>query len=168
MSNKLSAQTIKRSPIDYILLISVCLLVVIGFAIVYSALSTSNLAQNAFRTQLIALPIAAGAFIFGWLFNYQIYSEQYKKLYAFTLALLIAVLIFGITQRGSHSWFRFGIISFQPSEICRILMMLISAAFLSNNYQNIKEFKTLFWLSILLIPIFILIMLQPDFSSIVV
>ncbi|MBQ4493463.1 MAG: FtsW/RodA/SpoVE family cell cycle protein, partial [Elusimicrobiaceae bacterium] len=84
------------------------------------------------------------------------------------IALLIGVLVFGVTQRGSHSWFRFGIFSFQPSEICRIATILISAAFLERNKQTIKEFKTLFWLGIILLPIFALIMLQPDFSSIVV
>ena len=102
----------KRSSIDLVLMISVALLALIGFAIVFSALSTSPLGQNAFRTQLIALPIAVGAFVFGWLFNYQIYSEQYKNLYIFIMALLIGVLVFGITQRGSHFWFSFGIISF--------------------------------------------------------
>jgi Bacterial cell division membrane protein len=158
----------KRSSIDLVLMISVALLALIGFAIVFSALSTSPLGQNAFRTQLIALPIAVGAFVFGWLFNYQIYSEQYKNLYIFIMALLIGVLVFGITQRGSHSWFRFGIISFQPSEICRIATILISAAFLQRHKQEIKEFKILVLLGIILLPIFALIMMQPDFSSVVV
>ena len=168
MFSKDNNQSMKRSSLDFVLLISVSLLALIGFAIVYSALSTSQLGQNVFRTHLIALPLAAGAFIFGWLFNYQIYSEQYKTLYAFIIALLIGVLIFGVTQRGSHSWFRFGIISFQPSEICRIATILISAAFLQRQRQRIKEFKVLLWLSIILLPIFGLIMMQPDFSSVVV
>ncbi len=161
-------RSIKRGPIDFVILISVALLALIGFAIVYSALSTSPLGESVFRTHIIALPIAAGAFIFGWLFNYQIYDEQYKKLYMFIIALLIGVLVFGVTQRGSHSWFRFGLFSFQPSEICRIATILISASFLERNKRNIKEFKTIFLLGLILMPIFGLIMLQPDFSSIVV
>ena len=84
------------------------------------------------------------------------------------MVLLIGVLILGVTQRGSHSWFRFGIISFQPSEICRIATILISAAFLQRHQQDIKEFKVLVWLGLILLPIFGLIMMQPDFSSIVV
>lgn len=168
MFSKNNNQSMKRSSIDFVVLISVSLLALIGFAIVYSALSTSPLGQSALRTQLIALPVAAGAFLFGWLFNYQIYSEQYKNLYIFILALLVGVLIFGVTQRGSHSWFRFGLISFQPSEICRIATILISAAFLQRHRQTIKEFKVLFSLAMILLPIFALIMMQPDFSSIVV
>lgn len=168
MFGKDNNQSIKRSSIDFVLMISMALLALIGFAIVYSALSTSPLGQNVFRTQLIALPVAVGAFIFGWLFNYQIYSEQYKNLYIFIMALLIGVLVFGVTQRGSHSWFRLGIISFQPSEICRIATILITAAFLQRQKQNIKEFKILVWLGLILLPIFGLIMMQPDFSSVVV
>ena len=168
MFSKDNNQSMKRSSLDIVILVSVVLLALIGFAIVYSALSTSPLGQSVFRTHLIALPLAAGAFVFGWLFNYQIYSEQYKNLYIFIIALLVGVLVFGVTQRGSHSWFRFGLISFQPSEICRIATILISAAFLERNKKNITEFKTLFWLGVILMPIFGLIMLQPDFSSIVV
>ena len=168
MFSKDNNQSMKRSSLDIVILVSVVLLALIGFAIVYSALSTSPLGQSVFRTHLIALPLAAGAFVFGWLFNYQIYSEQYKNLYIFIIALLVGVLVFGVTQRGSHSWFRFGLISFQPSEICRIATILISAAFLERNKKHITEFKTLFWLGVILMPIFGLIMLQPDFSSIVV
>lgn len=168
MFNKNNNQSMTRSSMDFVLLASIVLLVLTGFAIIFSALSTSPLGQSTFRTHLIALPVAVGAFIFGWLFNYQIYSEQYKNLYIFTLALLIGVLVFGVTQRGSHSWFRFAGISFQPAEICRITAILISAAFLQRHKQNIKEFKVLFGLGLILMPIFGLIMLQPDFSSIVI
>lgn len=168
MFGKDNNQSMKRISIDFVLMISMALLALIGFAIVYSALSTSPLGQSVFRTQLIALPVAVGAFIFGCLFNYQIYSEQYKNLYIFIMALLIGVLVFGVTQRGSHSWFRLGIISFQPSEICRIATILITAAFLQRQRQNIKEFKVLVWLGLILMPIFGLIMMQPDFSSVVV
>ncbi|MBQ4493142.1 MAG: hypothetical protein II972_00855, partial [Elusimicrobiaceae bacterium] len=89
MFSKDNNQSMKRSSIDFVILASVILLAMIGFAIVFSALSTSPLGQSVFRTHLIALPIAAGAFVFGWLFNYQIYAEQYKKLYLFIIALLI-------------------------------------------------------------------------------
>ncbi len=163
-----SEQSIKRRKIDYIILAAVSLLSALGFFIVLSAVSGLSYGAGVIRTHLIALPVAAGAFIFGWLFNYQIYNEQYKILYGFILALLAAVLAFGIVSRGSNSWFRLGFISLQPSEICRIATILIAASFLTRNYQNIKEAKTLVLFAALIAPIFVLIMRQPDFSSIVV
>lgn len=170
MLNKLytSEQTIKRRKIDYIILFAVSVLAVLGFFTVLSAVSGLSYGTDVVRTHIIALPVAAGAFLFGWLFNYQIYNEQYKTLYGLILALLAAVLVFGIVSRGSNSWFRLGFISLQPAEICRIATILIGSSFLIRNYQNIKEVKTLILFALLILPIFGLIMLQPDFSSIVV
>ena len=163
-----SDQSIKRRKLDYVILACVSLLTAIGFLIVLSAVSGLSYGSGVIRTHLIALPVAAGAFLFGWLFNYQIYNEQYKTLYGLIIALLIGVLIFGVVSRGSNSWFRVGFISLQPAELCRIATILIAAAFLTRNYQSIKESKTLILLALLILPIFALIMKQPDFSSIVV
>ncbi len=163
-----SEQSIKRRKLDYVILACVSLLAAVGFFIVLSAVSGLSYGAGVIRTHLIALPVAAGAFIFGWLFNYQIYNEQYKTLYALIIAMLIGVLIFGVVSRGSNSWFRLGFISLQPAELCRIATILIAAAFLTRNYQSVKEAKTLVWLALLILPIFALIMKQPDFSSIVV
>ncbi len=161
-------QTIKRRKLDMIIAVCVALLTAVGFMIVISAVNGLSYGAAVIRTQYIALPVAVGAFIFGWLFNYQIYNEQYKSLYGFIIALLAAVLIFGVVQRGSNSWFKLGIISIQPAEICRIATILVASAFLVRNYQSIKELRILIWFGALLLPIYALIMLQPDFSSIVV
>lgn len=161
-------QQIRRRNLDYVLAGAAALLSLIGFSVIISAVSGLGFAVDVVRTHLIALPIAFCAFMFGWLFNYQIYSEQYKALYVFILLLLGAVLLFGVVMRGSNSWFRFGFISFQPTEICRIAAILVASAFLARRRNSASEFKTLFYLGLLILPIFILIMRQPDFSSIVV
>ncbi|MDR0953321.1 MAG: rod shape-determining protein RodA [Elusimicrobiota bacterium] len=163
-----SEQSIKRRTIDYVLLAAVALLAMVGFLIVVSAVSGLSFGGEVVKKHLIALPLGALAFLFGWLFNYQIYNEQYKALYAMVLALLIGVLVFGIVSRGSNSWFRVGFLSMQPAEFCRIATILIAAAFLANHHKTIKEFKTLLYIGLIVLPIFALIMKQPDFSSIVV
>ena len=73
-------QSIKRRKLDYIILAAVALLAATGFFIVLSAVSGLSYGAGVIRTHLIALPVAAGAFIFGWLFNYQIYNEQLQHL----------------------------------------------------------------------------------------
>lgn len=161
-------QQIRKRDLDYVLAAAVILLSLIGLSVVISAVNGLAFAGDVVRTHLIALPVAFCAFIFGWLFNYQIYSEQNKALYIFILALLGAVLLFGVVMRGSNSWFRFGSLSFQPTEICRIATILVCASFLARRKNSASEFKTLFYFSLLVLPIFFLIMRQPDFSSIVV
>lgn len=58
--------------------------------------------------------------------------------------------------------------SMQPSEICRVATLLAAAAFLDRRGQRIRDVSTLFGLGALLVPVFGLIMMQPDFSSVVV
>ena len=159
---------IKTKRLDLPLIFALIGLCIMGFLTISSAISGMREMSSIMRTHLIALPVAVSAFIFGWLFNYQIYAEHYKKLYAFVVFLLVAVLAFGIVARGSNSWFRFAGFSFQPAEICRIALIVITSAFLANRPRQITSLKTLILCALFILPIFALIMKQPDFSSIVV
>ncbi len=74
----------------------------------------------------------------------------------------------GSYQRGSRSWFNFGFFSLQPAELCRVATLLIVAAFLDRYKKTLGEFALLIGAGAVLSVIFGLIMLQPDFSSIVI
>ena len=157
-----------RSRLDYVLLGAMLGLVLLGALCIMSAVNSLSFSNPVVRTHLIALPIGMCAFLFGWSFNYQIYDEQWKFLYGFILTLLIGVLLFGSYQRGSRSWFVLPFFSMQPSEICRICTLLAAAAFLDRRGRRIHDTSSLFLIGLLLLPIFGLIMMQPDFSSVVV
>ena len=157
-----------RNRMDSLLLYAMIGLVVLGALCIMSAVNSLSWSNAIVRTHLVALPLGLTAFAVGWSFNYQIYNEQWKWLYAFILALLVGVLLFGSYQRGSRSWFVLPFFSMQPSEICRICTLLVVAAFLNRRGRYIYDTSTLVWLGILLAPIFGLIMMQPDFSSVVV
>ena len=133
----------KTRKLDWPLIYALIGLCVIGFLTILSAVSGMKEMSSIMRTHIIALPLSVAAFVFGWIFNYQIYAEHYKKLYGFVIFLLVAVLAFGIVARGSNSWFRVGGFSFQPAELCRIALIVITAAFLASRPRQIKNFKTL-------------------------
>jgi len=156
------------SRMDEVLFWAMIGLVFLGTLCVMSAVNSISLANPVVRTHLLALPIGIGAFVVGWSFNYQIYDEQWKYLYGFILMLLIGVLLFGSYQRGSRSWFVLPFFSMQPSEICRVCTLLVAAAFLDRRGRQIRDTSSLIGVSFLLLPIFALIMMQPDFSSVVV
>ena len=157
-----------RNRLDFILLGAMVALVLLGALCIMSAVNSISWANPVVRTHCIALPVGAFAFFVGWSFNYQIYDEQWKALYVFILLLLVGVLLFGSYQRGSRSWFVLPFFSMQPSEICRVCTILMAAAFLDRRGRRIREISSVFWLGVLLVPIFGLIMMQPDFSSVVV
>lgn len=160
--------TTGRSRIDFLLLGAMVALVVFGAMCIMSAVNSMSWSNPIVRTHFVALSVGAVAFLVGWSFNYQIYDEQWKALYVFILLLLVGVLLFGSYQRGSRSWFVLPFFSMQPSEICRVCTILMAAAFLDRRGRRIREVSSVFYLGLLLIPIFGLIMMQPDFSSVVV
>jgi len=157
-----------RSRLDYVLLGAMLLLIFFGGISIMSAVNSLSFSNPVVRTHLVALPVGMAAFFFGWSFNYQIYDEQWKALYGFILALLIGVLLFGSYQRGSRSWFVLPFFSMQPSEICRVASILVAAAFLDRRGRRMREVSSLIGVGLLLLPVFGLVMMQPDFSSVVV
>ena len=69
---------------------------------------------------------------------------------------------------GSYRWLDFKFISFQPSEICKIVLILTLAVFFSKNRENLQSFKNFFLATaITIVPTFF-ILIQSDLSSSVV
>lgn len=158
----------RKSKIDWLLFGAMAGLVVLGALCIMSAVNALSFSNAVVRTHLIALPMGFMAFFVAWKFNYQIFDEQWKPLYGVILALLVGVLLFGSYQRGSRSWFVFPFFSMQPAELCRVLTLLAAAAFLDRQGRRIRDMRTMLLLGCLILPVFGLIMMQPDFSSIVI
>ncbi len=158
----------RKNRLDWLLLGAMAGLALLGALCIMSAVNSVSFYNPVVRTHLIALPLGFAAFFAAWSFNYQIFDEQWKPLYGVILALLIGVLLFGTYQRGSKSWFVLPFFSMQPAEICRVLTILVAAAFLDRQGRRIRDMRTLVLLGVLIGPVFGLIMLQPDFSSIVI
>ena len=69
---------------------------------------------------------------------------------------------------GSYRWLDFKIISFQPSEICKIVLILTLAVFFAKKRENLQSFKNFFIASLLAIIPTGFILIQTDLSSSIV
>lgn len=69
---------------------------------------------------------------------------------------------------GSYRWLDFKIISFQPSEICKIVLILTLAVFFSKRRENLQSFKNFFLAAILALIPTSFILIQTDLSSSIV
>jgi rod shape determining protein RodA len=77
--------------------------------------------------------------------------------------LLVAVALFGITRKGSTRWLNLGIV-IQPSEILKIALPLMLAAWFQKREGQLRPFDFAVSLLILGIPV-LLIMKQPDLGT---
>ncbi|MDD4004768.1 MAG: FtsW/RodA/SpoVE family cell cycle protein [Elusimicrobiaceae bacterium] len=159
---------LKKGRLDWILAATVAFIATIGTVAILSSVTGLPFGERVIHIHMMALPVAAILFLFGWSANYQIYQDQWKALYGLILGLLLAVLVLGSTDRGSRSWFHLGPISMQPSELCRVGLILVLANYLDRNAPRVKQLSTFLGAVLLILPVFALIMLQPDFSALIV
>ena len=88
--------------------------------------------------QTFSMFIGIGGFIVLTVLDSDLLGEQWKALAVINILLLVALVIFGQDDgTGNKSWIRFAGIGVQPSEIIKILYIIISA----KHMTYIKEYK---------------------------
>ena len=164
-----------NNPIDFTLLITILLLLSIGLIMVLSASSPSALAESGdsysyFSKQLIFAILGIGAMLFISKIDYRFYQKFYKHAWWIALILLALVLVAGKTVNGAKRWiYVTETLSFQPSEIVKLLMIIFYAGILMKNRDQLGTYKKGFiFHMILLVPIIGLLLLQPHFSASIV
>jgi rod shape determining protein RodA len=148
--------------IDYVLLISFLILIVVGILTIYSAAGDSNQHIRQIYWAITGIVF----FILMLLVNYHRMGEYAFFIYLGGLLMLILVLLVGKRIRGAKSWITVvGGFGFQPSEFVKIAVIIALARFLDRVGDDIKSLKNvIIALGICVIPMG-LILLQPDFGT---
>lgn len=164
-----------NNPIDFTLLITILLLLSIGLVMVLSASSPSALSESGnsyafFSKQLIFAILGIVAMLFISKIDYRFYQKFYKQSWWIALILLALVLIAGKTVNGAKRWiYVTDTLSFQPSELVKILMIIFYAGILVKNRDELGLYSKGFIKNIcLLAPIIGLLLLEPHFSASIV
>jgi len=157
---------LKKTRMDWILFFSVLALITVGTLAIFSSVTVLPSQFRIIRTHSIAIPLGLLAFTAVWSLNYQIFQDQWKFVYGAMLLMLVGVLIFGVTDKGSRSWFHLPFFSVQPSEFARVGLILVLANYLDKRITRIREFPVVLGALLLSFPIFFLLIKQPDFSAI--
>lgn len=115
------------------------------------------------RNQIISLAISIVFFLFVSQINASSLSVIKTPLYIVSIVLLFIVLIIGIESRGAVRWIELFGIRIQFSETLKPVLSLAFAAFISDKKN--PTFRTLLFAIALLLPVIIMIYLQPDLGS---
>jgi rod shape determining protein RodA len=79
--------------------------------------------------------------------------------------LLLLLFFAGHTSNGAESWFSFGGFSFQPSDMMKLVVILMLAKYFSRRHVEIDNFKHIFISGLYALIPFLLVFLQPDFGG---
>lgn len=155
---------------DYLLIVCAVILVIIGIIGIYSAgyNSTDN---TEYQKQIIWFGIGLVVMGGAWLIDYNLLGKLSYAGYGVFLALLVAVL-FTTPINNATSWFDLGFFKFQPSELMKIVYILLLAKVLDKmdvkGKKQINKLPNLFAVLVIFIVPFLLILKQPDFGTAIV
>lgn len=157
--------------IDYPLLLTVAVMLVVGLVMVYSASFGVDMAKQSGQPtteylvrQLEWAAIGAVALVVMSLVNYQTWRRWALPILGATLVVL-AVLIF---RRGGENQAQRWLLgnSVQPSELCKLAIIIYISAWLASKGEKIRQLTYgMIPFAILLGFVTGLIMLQPNFST---
>jgi len=150
---------------DWLLFFSSLLLCILGLVAVYSVGLSRGPEDSYFRKQLVAIGIGLVGLFVASLMQPSFFRNLAKPLYLFSLLLMVAVLIFGSTIRGTRGWFAFNGFSFQPVELAKMALILILAYSISNFGRRFERPLYFFGTGAIAVVAIGLTMLQPDLGS---
>ena len=153
--------TLSKVLIDPILVFSLLTLLVFGLFVLFSA--SGQLTSMVFRQSIYIVIGLLLMFIISRL-DQSVYKSFLMHFFWIGLILLIWVLLFPAEGYKTDRWINLGFISFQPSEVLRLLLPLAAASYLTRNQRRPSVKDWCIVLSAILVSSF-LIYKQPDLGT---
>lgn len=150
--------------IDFLLIISVLSLVVIGLLVLRSAMLANG---DNIKSQLLATILGIFSFFLIYFIDLDIFKKIQWLLYLIIIAALGATMVLGVgsDQWGANLWITIGSFSIQPSELVKVILIVFLAAFIDKNKAEVNSLSFIIKYFILaLIPVFLIIK-QGDFGT---
>ena len=151
--------------VDAVLITEVLLLSVIGFFVVFSATSHGFEVSQLWKKQLFWFSLSlVSMFIFSRI-DYRFWIEASYIFYWIAILSLLVVLVIGDETNGAKRWIKLGILSYQPSELAKLSVLLVLARYIGSLTVELFFLGRLFFLLAMLGVPLILILKQPDLGS---
>ena len=152
----------RLKDLNFILMAVLFVIGVIGIMLVGSA---DESLQN---RQLLGFIAGYVIMIFVAFVDYSWILNFYWLIYVLNLVLLGSVLIMGLTTNGATRWISIGGdngISFQPTELSKILLILFFAMFLMKHENDLNTFGTIIKAVVLMAVPIGMVASQPDLKN---
>lgn len=153
---------------DFWLLGAVALLTIFGVTMIRSAITGNIELEQDLKIVQRQIIFAVAGFVVVFVtaaIDYRLWASISRPLYLGTAFFLAALAIAGQALYGSARWFDTGLILIQPSELAKIIVILVLADFFARNQEKLVS---LVWVGrsfLFTLGIMIWILLQPNLST---
>ncbi|MFR5601923.1 MAG: FtsW/RodA/SpoVE family cell cycle protein [Lachnospiraceae bacterium] len=148
---------------DYSLLFTIVFLTIFGLIMIYSASSyKAQLTYDGDAAYFMRRQgyIAAGSFVLMLIISkidYHVFARFAKLGYVVSIILMIAVALVGREVNGKKRWLGIGPISFQPTELVKIALILVLAVYITKIGNQINTRKGVLHIFLLTLPLAVLV-----------
>lgn len=175
-SNQPTRQRRSRDRTDISILLTAAALLVIGLVMSLSASSVRSVestgsAFTLFARQFIWAALGCGALILGARFDYRRIRKLSMGIVLGTLVLLAMTLVSkaAVTVGGASRWLDLGPVSFQPSEIAKLSLIIFGADVLARKIGKLDDWPALIKPFFAVVGLTcLLILMQPDFGTMLI
>ena len=136
-----------NNQFDFILCITVLVLLALGIIMILSASAPSALSTtgNSYTYVKKQFAFAVVGIIMMFIISkidYRIYKRYYWPIYFASWIILLLVLVpgLGVSVKGATRWVNLGFTQFQPSELTKIGLIIFYAGYLSDHKSDLTDF----------------------------
>lgn len=166
--------------IDWLLIANIVALVIVGLISITAATADpatgeevtladkiANLNFSTVWRQCVWFLVGIVAMVAAFSIDYNYLKEITPIIYWINIIILLLLFVLATATNNTVSWYKFGNIGFQPSELAKIstILMLSRALAARTGDEKITSFREFFHLAKYAVIPFILIAVQPDLGT---
>jgi rod shape determining protein RodA len=163
-------QNSKNLYVDWVLVFLYMALVIIGWFTIFAVTGPDTFSdifnfKESYGKQLLWIGMSVVLIVFVLSIENQFYERYSGIFYIISIVMLLGLFVFGKNINGQTNWYSIGGFTLQPSEFVKITTALAVSSMIGDNLFDLKKFKDLkYILLILFIPIAIIV-IQKDVGS---
>jgi rod shape determining protein RodA len=153
---------------DFWLFGMVIVLSVFGVAMIRSAIAGNLVLAELVTRQMIYIGISFVIILTLTLIDYRYWSSLARLMYWFAVLSLVFIFVYGTARYGAARWLDTGLILIQPSELAKIIMIIVLADFFARSKDRPRDLRWIGESLLLTLGVVIWILLQPNLSTSIV
>lgn len=150
---------------DFWLFGVVVLLSIFGVVMIRSAIAGNESLAGLVQRQIIFVGLGLIVMIAVSVIDYHYWATLTRPLYVFTVLLLIVIFIYAKARFGAARWIETGLVDIQPSELGKIVIILVLADYFSRNADEPHNLRWVARSFLLTAGLVVWIFLQPNLST---
>ena len=153
--------------LDYLLLLATGTLVAYGLWVLESVTRNDVVGDPDYYVfrQLVYVAVGVLLFAAAAAVDPEVYRRFRVPLFVLAIVLLLTVFALAEEVRGSKRWIEIGFFNFQPSELGKLVLIVVLAGFVAERRQRMHEWRTTLGVVGLAVPLIVLVFKEPDFGT---